>query len=437
MRITRRQALGGAAATAAVGLFGQNRMSHAGITAGKPFAGKEIKVLAVQSTQFAAHEKKVAAFTEQTGIKVTFVYVPFAALRERLTAEMVGGSNDFDLITAMDVWIPPLVDKYLVPLDKDLAARKIDLNRYPSAFRSAGAFSTGTYGLPVRCHIQLLWYRKDLFDKAGLQPPKTWDELVTAGKKVQEANPGIAGVTIPYGKADGQNLMVWYNFLWGAGGDLFDANMKPIFNSPAGIKAATDFTDIILKHKITPAGAASFNEADSTTNFFQGKSAMLPVWWHVYNRLSLPDAMVKADQVGFVPLPSYPGAGPTTYTNQWIYGVNGKSKNRDATIEFLDYITSAQIEREILVDPKENDVVCVHWENLRDPAVNARFRGMHGIAAKALETTTKSIPNIPEFLPIVDALASAMSEVVTTGKSVPDALNGAAAQATRILRKAG
>jgi multiple sugar transport system substrate-binding protein len=437
MRITRRQALGGAAAAATSALLASPRHSVAAITAGKPFAGKEIKVLAVQSTQFAAHAKKVAAFTEQTGIKVNFVYVPFVALRERLTAEMVGGSDDFDIVTAMDVWIPPLVDKYLVPLDKDLAARKIDLARYPQAFTSAGRFPTGNYGLPVRCHIQLLWYRKDLFDKAGLQPPKTWDELVASGKLVQEQNPGIAGVTIPYGKADGQNLMVWYNFLWGAGGDLFDDKMKPIFNSAAGIKSAQDFTDIILKHKITPPGAASFNEADSTTNFFQGKSAMLPVWWHVYNRLSLPDAAVKADQVGFVPLPSYPGSGPTTYTNQWIYGINGKSKNRDAAMEFLDYICSADIEHQILVDPNENDVVCVHWSNLRDPAVNARFRGMHAIAAKALESTTKSIPNIPEFLPIVDALASAMSEVVTSGRSVPDALNGAAAQATRIMKRAG
>ena len=121
MRITRRHALGGAAA-AATGALIAPRVASA-LTAGKPFAGKEIKVLAVQSTQFAAHAKKVAAFAEQTGIKVTFVFVPFGALRERLTAEMVGGSDDFDIITAMDVWIPPLVDKYLAPLDKATSGR--------------------------------------------------------------------------------------------------------------------------------------------------------------------------------------------------------------------------------------------------------------------------------------------------------------------------
>ena len=433
--INRRESLIAAATLTAGGLLTRAAPALAAITPGKPFAGKEVKVLAVQSTQFAAHAKKVAAFTEATGIKVTYVYVPFAALRERLTAEMVGGSDDFDIITAMDVWIPPLVDKYLAPIDKDIAARKIDMKRYPDAFLAAGKFPTGTYGLPNRCHIQLLWYRKDLFAKAGLQPPKTWDEMVSSGKTIQEQNPGVAGVTIPFGKADGQNLMVWYNFLWGAGGDLFDANMKPIFNSPEGVKATQDFTDIILKHKITPPGAASFNEADSSTAFFQGKAAMVPVWWHIYNRFRLPDAMIKPDQGGFVPLPSYPGKGATTYTNDWIYGLNGKSKSRDAAVEFLDYISQPEIEKSILLDPAESDVVCVHWSNLRDPEVNARFSGMHAIAAKALETTTKSIPNIPEFLPIVDVLSAAMSNIVTSGASIPESLNAAAAQATRIMKR--
>lgn len=436
MSINRRDMLAGTAAIAASGALATTA-ARAVITPGKPFAGKEVKVLAVQSTQFAAHAKKVAAFAEQTGIKVTYVYVPFVALRERLTAEMVGGSDDFDIVTAMDVWIPPLIDKYLAPIDNDIAARKIDMARYPAPFVASGKFPSGLYGLPVRCHIQLLWYRKDLFAKANLQPPKTWDEMVEAGKIVQEQNSGIAGITIPYGKADGQNLMVWYNFLWGAGGDLFDDKMKPIFNSAASIKATQDYTDIILKHKITPAGAASFNESDSSAYFFQGKAGMVPVWWHVYNRIKLPDSGVTAEQVGFVPLPSYPGKGSTTYTNNWIYGLNAKSKNRDAAVEFLDYISSPEIEKSILVDPNENDVVSVHWSNLRDAEVNARFNGMHAIAAKALETTTKAIPNVPEFLPVVDVLSAAMSNIVTGGATIPDALNGAVVQATRVIRRGG
>jgi maltose-binding protein MalE len=62
---------------------------------------------------------------------------------------------------------------------------------------------------------------------------------------------------------------------------------------------------------------------------------------------------------------------------------------------------------------------------------------MHGIAAKALETTKKSIPNIPEFLPIVDSLSVAMSNIVTGGgENIKEQLDLAAAAATRIMKRA-
>jgi multiple sugar transport system substrate-binding protein len=439
MTVTRRRLIGTAAALAAVGVFGGGlRPASAGITPGRPYEGQEINVLAVQATQFAAHEKRVAEFTEATGIKVNFVYVPFVSLRERLTAEMVGQSDDFDIITAMDVWIPQLVDSYLAPLDDFIAERGIDLKRYPAPFLAAAQYDSGAYGLPVRAHVQLLWYRKDLFDAAGIKPPATWEEVSEAGRIIKEANPGIDGITIPYNQKDGQNLMVWYNFLWGAGGDLFDAEMTPIFNSPEGVKATEDFTRYILKDQITPAGAASFNEADSTTHFFQGKAAMVPVWWHVYNRLSKPDVGVTRDQVGFTVLPHYEGKSPTTYVNSWIYGVNARARNPEAAKEFLDWITRPEIERSILLDPAESDVVAVHWSNLRDPEVNARFDGMHAIAATALESTTNSIPNIPEFLPVVDVLAAAVSDVVTSGgEDIQGKLDEAQSQAARIMRRGG
>jgi multiple sugar transport system substrate-binding protein len=131
----------------------------------------------------------------------------------------------------MDAWIPSLVDSYLQPIDDMVAERGIDLSDYPEPFLHAGKFPGGLYGLPVRCHVQLLWYRKDLFEKAGLQPPETWEEVGTAGKAIQDQNENVAGITIPYSQKDRQNLLVWYHFLWGAGGELFDAEMNPIFNS--------------------------------------------------------------------------------------------------------------------------------------------------------------------------------------------------------------
>ena len=64
-------------------------------------------------------------------------------------------------------------DGRALPLNTYLKAEKFNLDRYPAAFLSAGQFKGETYGLPNRCHIQLLFYRKDVFNEVGLAAPKT------------------------------------------------------------------------------------------------------------------------------------------------------------------------------------------------------------------------------------------------------------------------
>ena len=431
MGISRREALAGAAALAASGVSG----ARAAVTPGKPFAGQTVNVMVVRSSQFAAQAKRLPQFEAETGIKVKFTDIPFGSVREKLTAEMVAGSPDFDLSTVMDVWIPPLIGNYFGPIGADLKKRGVDLTRYPKAFLATSRYKDDVYGLPTRCHIQLMFYRKDIFGELGIGVPKTWEDVVAAGLKVQEKTK-LAGIAIPYGRLAGQNLMVWYNFLWGAGSDVFDEKMQPMFNNAAGLKATQDYVDILLKYKLCPTGAASFNEGDATTSMVQGNSAMNPCWWHIYNRFAMKDSAVSLDKLGFAPLPTYAGSKPTTYTNTWIYGVNKHSKVREAALEFLTWVSEPGIERSILVDPAENDVVATQYSNLRDPEVNARFRGMHNFAADALENTTKSIPNIPEFLPCVDAMEVAMNNIATGQANVADAMNAAAAQVARIMKRA-
>jgi multiple sugar transport system substrate-binding protein len=92
----RRLLAGTAAGAAALALPAGGRASVAntpGLRPGRPFAGTELKVLCVVASQFRAHEARLAAFTEQTGITARYTFVPFVNMREALTAEMVGGGG--------------------------------------------------------------------------------------------------------------------------------------------------------------------------------------------------------------------------------------------------------------------------------------------------------------------------------------------------------
>ena len=74
-------------------------------TEGRPYDGQTVNVLAVTSSQFEAHEARLAAFEEATGIDVVYDYVPFPNMHEALTTEMVAGGGDYDVVSVMDQWV--------------------------------------------------------------------------------------------------------------------------------------------------------------------------------------------------------------------------------------------------------------------------------------------------------------------------------------------
>lgn len=427
MAITRRKALGGAIGLAGAG---STALPRPALAQAQPFKGQEVKVLTVRATQFQAQAKRVAAFTERTGIRVTYTDVPFPSMREKLTAEMVGNSADFDLMTVMDAWVPSLTNM-MKPITPRLQAKGISTDRYPRPFVNAGTMDGQVYGLPVRGSVQVLYYRKDLFEKNGLRAPATWDEAAAAGRTLQERE-SIAGIAMYYGRNNGQNLMPWYNFLWTNGADFLTPRLEPVFNSEAGLAATQRYLDLMLKDRVTPTGSASFDEQAATASFLQGNSAMVPVWNWVMVRFTEPSSAIKLDQVGFAPMPTMrPGVQPTTFTNTWVLAMNGRSARKDATMEYIAWASSPELEREILLDPAEKEVITVQWSNLRDPEVNARWNGMQATGARALEAPNV-IPQFPQLPQVVDVVETAMSNAATGSASVADAMNGAARQVTRI-----
>jgi multiple sugar transport system substrate-binding protein len=414
-----------------------SQSKSAALKPGKPFAGTTVNVLSVVAPQFSAHEARLGEFEALTGIKVKYQYVPFASMREKLTAELVAKTDQYDVLSAMDVWGPSLYGLF-DPLNARLNDKGIDMgSRYPHAHLRAARDGNGNgsniIGFPIRGHVQLLFYRKDVFSRLNLQPPETWEQMVEIGRQIQ-AKTDMAGVAMYYGKTGGQNLMIWFNYLWGMGADLLDSRGQPAFNSDKGVAATQAYLDVLLKHKVAPAGSATFNETDAVNSVAQGRTAMVPVWWWRYAMLTDPKtSTLKRDQVGFAPLPSMPGRDATTYTNTWFYGINRSSRQKDAAMEFLTWLSDPAIERSVLLDPKLNEVVAVQTANLLDGDVNVRFGGMHLFGAQALKGA-KGTPLFPQWAQVSDVLEAAISEMAAGQVAVKPSLDAAAARVRRVMR---
>ena len=410
--------------------------SKAPLKPGKPYAGTEINLLSVVAPQFSAHERKLAEFEALTGIKVKYQYVPFASTREKLTAELVAQSAQYDLLSVMDVWGPSLYNLF-EPINNQIAEKKIDMSRYAGAHLRAARDGNGNgknvLGMPIRGHVQLMFYRKDIFDKLNLKAPNTWDEMIDQSKIIQ-AKTDLSGVSMYYGKTAGQNLMIWFNYLWGRGGDLLDAKGQPAFNSPPAIQATQDYVDLLLKHKICPPGSATFNETDAVNSVAQGKSAMVPVWWWRYAGLTdAKTSTLKPEQVAYAPLPSFPGKESTTYTNSWFYGINKNSKKKEAAMEFLAWLGDPSVELSVLLDRSLNEVVAVQTANMLNQDVNVRFKAMHLFGAQALRGA-KGTPLFSQWPQVSDLLEATINDVVSGRSQVKPAMDEAANRARKILR---
>jgi len=291
----------------------------------------------------------------------------------------------------------------------------------------------------VRAHPQLLFYRKDLYEQAGAAPPATWDEMLTAAAAVQ-AKTGVPGVAMDYVKGSGfQNLWVWFNCLWGHGSDVLGADGRPLFNNDAGVAATQAYVDVLLRHKVANPGSSQFNEYDMVNAMAQGNAATMMVWWWTYSVLTGDRSRLKPEQVGFAPMLRVGREDSPTVAIVMPFGIARQSRHQEAAWEFLKWVSDPALEKEIVCDksdPQTADIVATHTATYLDEQVNTVNHGLHRAALQSLQQA-RTVPQLVVWPQVATALESAISEIVSSGKPVKDALDDAAAQTARIVRRAG
>lgn len=411
-----------------------------GLTAGKPHEGTTLSILSVVTPQFDGLMLRDEEFTELTGIETEWTFIPFGSLQEKLAAEGLAATGTYDVVNYLDSWGPPN-NHWLVPLDDKLEEAGISMDRYPAAFARSAQFEGKTMGFPMRAHAQLMFYRKDILDQIGMEPPETWDDVVAIGKKMKEDGLEMAPLALYYNN-DGnrQNLFIWLNFLWAAGADVFDDNTCPVWASEEGLAATEAYIGLHTEHQITSPSSVAFVEQDARQSFQQGNAAMVPVWWWAYSPMVNPDqSTLTKEQVGFVGMPSYEGE-TVTYAISMPFSISSYSDNQDAAWEFLKWLSNPELEKKNATEREVGDKtiinnVVTHVANLTDPDVNAANENIQQAAFDSLENSD-IMPQIAEWPEVGDILSAAIAEAAAGGNT-RELMTAAADQAERVLRRAG
>ncbi len=401
--VLRRELLAGLAMSAVL-LTAQPLLSQ-----DKPFAGVQIKVAMIDEPREWAFRDRLAQFEEQTGIKVTIDTYGFDNLFNKILTASAGKTGEYDVVQ-MHVPDMALFDEKGFMLDitdwVQRDAEQMELSDiHPAVQESHMKYKDRYYGVPTHVGGMNFYYRKDIFDAEGYAVPATWEEVLEiAGKIDEKYGPDMRGLVL-MGKADIQGASTYQN-IWGAyGGEYFDANGKPTLNTEAGLKAMNMVKEL-TSHAVEGSPSYSFDEAQ--TAFKQGRAAMVPFWDSGDNFFGDAAASQIVGKWAIAPMP-----GGRATNGGWSVQISKDSKNPEAAFEFLKWIVSPAMERELVpMTPS------VRTSVLEDPA-NDRYPAYKGFL-NLLKGNPFNFPKVTPNLQILQEVAEAQNAVMT-GQATPEA----------------
>lgn len=232
------------------------------------------------------------------------------------------------------------------PLDQYLGAeRDAVLARYLPAYREANVVGGRVIALPYFADAQFLYYRRDLLEKYNLQPPTTWEQLITHAQTVMrgENAPNLSGFQTAGATIEG-TVCTYLVPLWGAGGTLMDNNGRLSVDSAQSRRSFQLWADM-RSANVTPPNLAEIVTDRIRINFQGGNLLFAMQWGYAWNRFQNDgDSQVK-DRVAVVPLPGFQGGQPATCIGGWQVAVSAFSRNKAAAVSLVRFLSSPEVSR--------------------------------------------------------------------------------------------
>jgi ABC-type glycerol-3-phosphate transport system substrate-binding protein len=300
-------------------------------------SSKSLRVL-VEAGGHAELQPVADAFTEETGVEVTFVELPYDGLYDRLASEFSSGQPSFDVAALDAIWLQGFAPG-VEPLD-DLFTDSVQADLFPSLVQEAqvdGHF----VGMPVWTNAEILYYRKDLFEDPAnratfkkaygyeLAPPQDWQQFNDAAQFFTRK--GMFGTDVK-----GAVETEWLATLMQAGADnmVLTPDGKADIDTPEALEALDFYAELNTELEVSPPGAAQIDWAAAQNLYNQGKTAMMRFWAHAYTQI--PDDSPAKGKTGVAVLPAGP-AGSAAVPGAWYLSIPTGADKPDEAEQFIRF----------------------------------------------------------------------------------------------------
>lgn len=416
-----------------------------------------ITVAAINNPDMALMKQLAPEFTKDTGIKVNFTLLPDQELRQKVTQDVAQGANAYDIVTispyeiqsnwAKNGWVEPLNSHFDGISNK--ARSEYDLNDVLKPVRTSLTVDGKLYALPFYGESNFTYYRKDLFEQAGLKMPEnpTWDQIRQFAAKLNDPGKDQYGIILK-GISDYGQLAPFITFENSYGARWFDEEWRPQFTSPEFERAAKDYMDLVQNYGEPGASSVGFNEGLGLMS--QGKGAIWVDATVAAGALADPQSSKVVDKIGYAMAPTQGCNNGSHWLYTWALATESHSDSKDAAFKFMTWATSKDYVKLVAKRNSWSQVPPGTRYSTYDSTEYRKVAPWAKTTLKSINTATPNDPsckpvpytgtaqiNIPEYADWAFNFGQGFSAAVAGNESVDEWLQESEDYTTKVMKEAG
>lgn len=349
-----------------------------------------------------------------------------------LTAHKSGTPPVTSVLLSTDMYT--LIDEdAIVPFDDFIKTPddKAWLQSFFPAFMLNSQTGGKTWGIPFQRSTVVLYYNKELFKEAGLdpeKPPANWAEQVAFAEKLTKrdssGNTSQWGIQVP---SSGFPYWLFQGFTTQAGAVLMNPEgNRTFYDAPEVVEALQYWIDLSRKHRVHPPGIVEWGT--TPRDFFERKVAMM---WTTTGNLTNVRNNAKFD-FGVAMLPAGKRRGSPTGGGNFYISKKASAREQEAAFQFIKFLTTPERAAQWGID---TGYVAVRPDSYETPVMKSYVAGFPAaaVARDQLEFAVAEL-STHENQRVTKALNDNLQAALTGGKPADQAMKDAQAEAERILR---
>jgi multiple sugar transport system substrate-binding protein len=394
-------------------------------------AWADITVLVPSGSEGDGLRAAAADYAKLKGTKVEIVQAPYNNVFEQAANAGQTKSGAFDIVLMDDPWIPFFAEnghlEDLTPYfqkagkdgpDDDFLSKSLALCRNP--------YNAGPYiCLPYVGNAQMFFYDAAKFKEAGIEEPKTWDDVLKAAKALTDKG---GGRYFGYVFRGGQGNPVVADFMplfWSYGANLFNEDRSKVtIDTPEGAQAMKMFMAL---RDVSPKGVESYNANEVGQALAAGTAASSINWPNWVATFEDPTQSRMVGKISYTGIPAGTNPG-SSEIGHWTMGIMAAAKNKQEAFDFMQWATSPE---QIKVSAERGNPP-VRTSTFTDPDLTKQEKFRHyPVLMKAIQASTPR-PRHPKWPEIENAFGIELSKAVAGAETPEEALKNAQAAVEKI-----